>query len=324
MEYKNTILIAAILTVFSILLFTGTTIITTEVIGVNTSTTTTRVWVWNTEPNLYDVRIIDDDGQIDLIAGNVTSVNCTGYIWDYNGWQDINVTNVTFYDSRVSSNDDTNDNNYHYTANATKDCNCTQIGLGGTNASCSCYFYAWYYTNNGTSWICNMSISDNAGNATERRMIFNSTRNSSAATINSVVGIDVPNLIDYGNLSVTETSENKIANITNYGNIPINISVRGWGGDNVSIDNVGNFSMLCQYGNISVGWEKWSMDVNTGYNDMANLTGPSAPMNFTLPVRVPDTELGNSTNATYWKIQIPLTVGGTCNGTVEFSASAAN
>ena len=104
MEYKNTILIAAILTVFSILLFTGTTIITTEVIGVNTSTTTTRVWVWNTEPNLYDVRIIDDDGQIDLIAGNVTSVNCTGYIWDYNGWQDINVTNATFYNTRVSSN----------------------------------------------------------------------------------------------------------------------------------------------------------------------------------------------------------------------------
>jgi len=112
MEYKNTILIAAILTVFSILLFTGTTIITTEVIGVNTSTTTTRVWVWNTEPNIYEM--IVSPLSIDLTAGNETVVNCTGYVWDYNGWQDINVTNATFYNTRVSSNYGTDDKNYHY------------------------------------------------------------------------------------------------------------------------------------------------------------------------------------------------------------------
>jgi len=309
---------------FALVLFVmlGLPIITNDVIGANNLTTTTKVWVWNTEPNLYNVEVIG--APISLIAGNTTSVNCTGYVWDYNGWQDINVTNATFYDSRVSSDGDANDNNYHYTLNATKDCNCTQLGSASTNATCSCYFYVWYYANNGTNWLCNMTVSDSAGNATERKLVFNSTRNSSVVTINQVVGIDVPAQIDYGNLSVTETSENKTANVTNYGNVPINISVRGWGGDNSSIWNAGNYSMFCDYGNISISAEKWSVDVNDGYSTMHKLNDSIMQMNLTLPARTNDTHLENSTNATYWRIQIPLTVGGSCNGTIEFSAISAS
>ena len=170
-----------------------------------------------------------------------------------------------------------------------------------------------------------MSISDNAGNATERRMIFNSTRNVSA-TINPLLALDVPAEIDYGNLSVTETSVQKNTNVTNYGNIPINISVRGWGGDSESEFVGANLSMICDYGNISMAYEKYSTLSGSDYNGMTDLNNATKQINWTMPIplRENDSVLGNSTNTTYWKLQIPLTVGGSCNGTVEFSAVDAS
>ena len=43
---------------------------------------------------------------------------------------------------------------------------------------------------------------------------------------------------------------------------------------------------------------------------------------FTLPVRTNDTAYGKDTNETYWMIEVPLSVGGYCNGTIVFTASA--
>jgi hypothetical protein len=59
---------------------------------------------------------------------------------------------------------------------------------------------------------------------------------------------------------------------------------------------------------------------------MINLTNSSVQINWTTPIpaREDDNAYGNSTNSTYWRLQIPLTVGGTCNGTIEFSAVDAS
>ena len=201
-------------------LFIGISLVTYNVIGINQSLVITKVFVWNTEPTLYDMEVTPSS--IDLNPGNTTLINCTGYVWDYNGWQDIKNVSAHFYDLTYGYGADV-DNNYRYInytcGNATTTCR----EITETNASCTCLFNVHYYANNGT-WVCNMTITDDGGNATERIYNFNSSNNLSV-TINPVLALNTPEEIDYGNLSVTETSIEKILNISNFGNIPINISV---------------------------------------------------------------------------------------------------
>ena len=296
------------------LLISSLSIVSVDVFGANKTNDTAlaKVWVWNTEPNLYMVTVTPSS--IDLNPGNTTTVNCTAFVWDYNGWNDINYTEAIFFHQDTSSNSASDDNNNHYT---TTNCSCSRVGTSFTNASCSCYFDVYYYAYNGT-WECNMSIHDLGGNATERIFNFNATNNASV-TINTVLGIDVPAEIDYGNLSVTETSELITANVTNWGNVPINVSVWGYGGTNAS--NINNLSMICELGTIPQGYQRYSIFNATAYASMLNLTNISTQLvNFSLPARTNDTQYDKDTNATYWQIKIPLSVGGYCNGTVVFEA----
>ena len=314
---KNIILSLGILLTIGAL-FLGVPMITTNVMGANITNATTiaKVYVWNTEPNI--TRVFVSPTLIDLTAGNTTTVNCTGYVWDYNSWSDITNVSATFYD--VTYGDGTAaDNNYRYINNSCA--NCTSADGSGTNASCSCQFAVWYYANDGT-WQCNMTVIDSGGNATERFYYFNDSEISSTVTINTVLGINAPNEIDYGNLSVTETSNDIPTNISNWGNVPINISTRGWGGTEDYSDAYANISMICDYGNISIGYERYNITNGSSYDSMTNLTSEFAGIpNFTLPIRTNDINYGNDTNTTYWKIQIPLTIGGYCNGTIQFSAT---
>ena len=168
-----------------------------------------------------------------------------------------------------------------------------------------------------------MTIRDSGRNITDplRNITFNRS-NDASVTINPVLALTVPNEIDYGNLSVTETSSDIPANISNWGNVPINISVRGWGGTGDYSDAYANLSMICDYGNISIGYERYNITNGSGYDSMTNLTNTSTGIpNFDLPTRTNDNNYDTDTNTTYWKIQIPLTIGGYCNGTVQFSAT---
>jgi len=55
---------------------------------------------------------------------------------------------------------------------------------------------------------------------------------------------------------------------------------------------------------------------------MTNVTGNLTNIqNWNLPVKTNDTNVGNETNTTYWRLEIPLNVGGNCNGTIEFRAT---
>ncbi|MCK5282009.1 MAG: hypothetical protein KAK00_01240 [Nanoarchaeota archaeon] len=293
--------------------------ITTDVIGANRTneSAVTKVWVWNTEPNITSMVV--SPSPIDLTPGNVTIVTCTAYVWDYNGWQDVTIVKSSFYD--INEGDGTTaDKNYRY-LNSTCG-NCTSADSSGTNASCSCQFGVWYFANNGT-WECNMTIRDRGGNATTRIHLFNDTMQSGSIILNSILGVDISEgVIDYGNLSVTELSDPESVNITNWGNVPINISVREWGGTEESETNVGNFSMLCDYGNITHGYQRYSTSNFTDYTNMTNVTNTSTVIpNWNLPVRTNDTHIGKDRNQTFWRIKIPLTVGGFCNGTIMFSGT---
>jgi len=321
MKHETATAISVIGILCLVLVIAGVSMVTSNVIGVNITNDSmvAKVFVWNTEPNISSVVITPSP--IDLLAGNTTEVNCTGYVWDYNGWQDVRFLGSTFY---LLSNDNngSDDNNYHYTNNTGK---CTQHGSSHTNATCIATFNVWYYANNGT-WVCNMTIGDSGINITDssRNITFNRSNNGTVE-ITTLLALEAPPEIDYGNLSVTETSGFIPANISNWGNMPINISVRGWGGTADYSNAYSNLSMVCEYGNITIDYERYSINNSLSYANMTNLTSNFTLIpNFELPVRTNDSRYGNDTNTTYWKIRIPLTVGGHCNGTIQFAATATN
>ena len=312
------------LTIFTILIalvLIGVTITTNSVIGANitNATITTKVYVWNTEPDLYNVSI--SPAPIELTAGGAMVINCTGFFYDYNGWEDaINQSiNATLYDTVSSSNNAVNDNNIHYTNSSCRS-SCSVVGSTTTNGSCSCLFTVQYYAN-ASSWVCNMTLTGGAGNATERQYLNFTDSMSAGSNINRLLAISIPTLIDYGNLTVTELSNLIAHNLTNTGNIPLNLSVRGYGGSLESIG--GNQSMFCDSGNISIGYEKFSLN-NISYINMNNLSSIDTPINLTISQRINDSEieLGRDRNQTFWAIQIPLSVGGYCNGTIVFTATS--
>jgi hypothetical protein len=292
------------LIVLTFTIFSATVFLTPYVIGANNDTVITRVNVTNQEPILYDVTITPSS--IDLTAGSTYLVNCTGLVYDDNGWYDVNVSNATLYDSSEGYAT-TYDKNYRY-FNSSCDCS-TEISP--TNASCTCLFSVEYYANNGT-WQCNMTATDDFGLVTNR--------NSSYATINGFIAIDIPiSEINYGNLSVTETSSEMRINFSNFGNLPINVSIRGYGGEDSA--NPSNSSLNCETGNISLSNERYSLNSGTSFADMLNLSNSSTQFtNLTVPSRTDDNNYGNDTNATFWKLYVESGVSGFCNGTLEFYA----
>jgi len=299
----------AILIVFGVLI--GLILDAEEVSGATNQSLVTRVNISNTEPNLYDVSI--SPASIDLNPGNTTQVNCTGLIQDYNGWDDIASVNATLYHIDYG-NGITFDNNYRY-QNDSCESSCVMYGGSASNASCSCYFQVEYFAYNG-SWECNMTVADAFG--------LSDTLNSSPATLNTVIGIGIPSEIDYGDMSVTEISPMITANISNLGNLPINISVRGYGGTNELAAGAGNFTMICETNNISIGYQRYSTNFSQVFANMINLTNTTTGIeNLELPIRTDDVQPGNDTNATYWRLEVPVDVSGVCNGTAHFYASDA-
>jgi len=296
--------------------------------NITNESVTTVVNVWNTEPVLYDIVI--SPNPIDLNPDNLTQVNCTGYFFDYNGWSDVagGKVNATFYDVASGfTSGSASDENAHY-RNASCAETCAEVtGTNGQNGTCTCSFNVEYFANAST-WQCNMSIFDSGINITDqaRNYTFNSTRYENV-TVTELIALDVPPLINFGNLSVTELSTAIEENITNIGNTHINISIRGYGGDDETVHGATNYSMVCDYGNITLNATRYSFDSAADYfSNMTNLTNTFKNVDgLTVFQRTNDDNRveGIDVNATYWKLRIPLSVGGQCNGTVIFSASDA-
>lgn len=327
--YKKEMITGIIVLIFLIIVLCGVTFITPNVFGnVTNGTTKTYVNVTNTEPFVYRLVITPDP--VILSPGGVTNVTCIAYVMDYNGWMDINngTHNATFYDIDYSW-DSPDDKNYHYT-NQSCGGNCTPIVGSSTNATCNCTFEVYYFAND-TTWICNFSVSDGGGayyyNETRKRKSL-SANNYTTTTIDPLIAINVPSEIDYGELAATENSSMKNATLTNYGNIPFNVTVEGWGGANQTTGQ--GLAMMCwnpgdgtNVANISVEHEKYSAYQNALLGDMINLSSSSVYIgNFSLYQRLNDTniEFGYDQNNTYWRIYIPPGTRGFCNGTIMFTA----
>jgi len=328
----------AVLTSFALLiflLFIGLTFTTNHVIGaanITNKTIIAVVNVTNSNPNITSISIDDDTpspaNEIDLIANGARTVVCNATVFDYNGFGDLtnaNNTNASLFMQNTGS-ESADDNNTHYTNSSCGSCvQASDSADPSRTAWCDCQFAVQYYANDSNNWVCNFFAKDNGGHQRENLKINLSTNaTSSAVTVTKLLALDTPSLLDYGNLSVTDTSPEIVHNVTNVGNIDLNLSLRGYGGINETAQNAINYTMICDFGNISIGNQKYALgsenEGSTVFASMTVLQNQSLNTSLSLPQRVDDDSYGNDRNSTLWRISVPFGVGGICNGTIVFGA----
>jgi len=314
LEISQLIIIGiAIITILAI----GTTFVELPVLASNLSNTTVHTNVTNTEPVILNVTMWPQE--VVLTAGTTTNVSCIADVFDYNGIADMYNASAIFY-FNASGQTGNLDNNFRYYADNSS-CLSTQ-GASPTNYTVECKVPLQYYANNG-SWNCLVTIFDAGGGPDPNIKINRSAFANITNNVSALLAIDVPTLLEYGNMTVTQTSGDKQLNITNYGNIPINISVRAYANDSTAPGQ--NLSFRCVAGNIPVAYQKYYVRSGVTYNTMTPVSNLSTMIsNFTLPQRTNDTNIWDDKNSTYWKLQIPLSIYGDCNGTLQFAASYAN
>ncbi|MFH1174185.1 MAG: hypothetical protein V1725_03575 [archaeon] len=284
----------------------------------------TSVW---TRVNITDampefMRIVVQDTayysvlNVTLNAGLTRTVLCNVTIRDWNGINDNITLNGSFFDSANSNPFDTDNNNTHYTNTS-----CTLVGgpYGQNNvyANYTCAFDVYYHANNG-SWNCTVWAHDIQGSFAGH---LNYTTNATnKTTILPLYALNVTDGIDYGELAVGETSDDVEANVTNFGNMAINLTVQGYGqtrGDNLGLICNSTHSDW----NISVDHEAVSLQAAQAFATMMALTGSVQTIaDITMPKKVTTDII----NTTYWKLNIPTTINpyGVCEGWIIFSAIA--
>ena len=277
-------------------------------IGNPNNTVITRVNVSNAAPYVFNISVMSP---ITLTPNTTTLVWCAAYVQDYNNWSDIDVVNATFYDSTHSQHNSIDYNTTHYT-NMSCD-NTTEIDTFTKLYNCT--FNFWYNANPG-AWVCNITAADTVG--------ITATANISA-TVNELISLMVPDEINFGDVPVTNYSSNIPVNITNVGNRNINVSLYAFG----SAEN-DTLAMVCQYGNISLNNERYTMWNGTSdlvpFANMSllNNSNTSASQIPQLTIFQYNATYNASVNTTVWRLYVPVgplgTPSGLCNGTVVFRA----
>lgn len=284
------------------------------VVGGNV-TVSTLLTVGAVSPEILSVVINGDAATLDLSANTTVPVFVQVIARDWNGEGDINLTYSEFFDLATSSYGGANDNNFHYT-NSSCSINYTYGTAYEVNSTCR--FDVFYYANNAT-WNATVRVTDNTSrNAT----------GSDTIVINSLLAVGLPNTIDYGIVNETLVSDEKAVNVTNFGNVMLNLSLEGYArsqGD--------NYSFNCSLGslqNISVGYQKFNLTAsNTSLLNLAqftslytNLSGNRTIWRFDVAQRRNDTvPYYDETNATYWRAYVPIGVAGSCTGNIIFGAA---
>ncbi len=276
-----------------------------------------RVNVTNIGPTITQVVLYEhDDGDqasIGLSEGTTELLRCNATINDLNGLGDITAVNATIYDATSYNSSSANDNNYHYFSTT-----CSNSSINVSALAISCNFSVWYYANN-ASWNCNVSARDSSN-------ISNTSIDATPPTITQLAALNLStNLIDFGEMTPGETTTNageKNVNVTNTGNVHINLSLDGYG-----VVDGDNLSMNCTIGNITISNLRYNVTSAKDFDTaMWNLTDEKLPLgipSYKILQKVDDGDGANlnSTNTTYWKLRIPIgSARGFCNGTVTFSA----
>jgi hypothetical protein len=290
-------------------------------VGSPNVTSISELGVANAPPVVQNTTI-NDDAAINLIPNSTKEVQCVAVIMEYDGEGDITGANATLFDSSTSqSNPD--DNNDHYT-NSSCDINMSFGSFKGVadhayNALANCTFHILYYANSG-NWNCTIIAKDT----------FNqTTADSGQGVVSELLAFGLPDSIDYGTVNATSVSSEQLINVTNYGNVQINVSLEGYG----AFPNDGN-AMNCSQGaskNISVELEKYNLSSSTAGTlsltefeaTYINLSTTPVIKQFELIFRTNDT-ITNAIKESYWRIYVPKGVAGTCTGNIVFGATTSS
>jgi hypothetical protein len=291
-------------------------------IGENNVTVIANLTVGNVYPEVLNVSLEGGAASVSLIPNSSKAITCIALVRDYNGDSDIVLSSGRFFDNISSSYGASDDNNLHYT-NST----CVKNSNFGSwngypddaySALINCSFNVWYYANPGP-WNCTVLVNDSYGKGAS---------GNCGIDISGLLALGLPDVMDYGLVNATAVSSENMTNVTNYGNIKINLSLSGYG----FRLNDGN-AMNCTLGaikNISINYEKFNLtattpgvlNLTTFEQRYVNLTSAPAVKIFNLNYRQNDT-FNEAFNRTYWRIYVPLGVAGTCQGNIVFGAVQA-
>jgi hypothetical protein len=250
---------------------------------------------------------------INLIPASTQVVNCTAEIFDNEGEDNINTVNAEFFDRTNSFYGDSDDNNTHYT-NSSCSINLSYGDVFTVLASCT--FQVYYYANPGV-WNCTVNVTDFSNFQED---VSNST------SIPQLLAIGLPDTINYGTINATSVSNENITNVTNYGNVKINLSLEGYArtyGDGLAMN-----CSLGSNGTIPIGFEKYNLTNSMSgelsliqfNNNYTNLTTNPVVKRYELNFRQNDT-YNEAINSTYWRIYVPIGVAGNCTGNILFGAT---
>jgi hypothetical protein len=242
-----------------------------------------------------------DGGTIQLSVNDNTIVYCNATITDQNGYQDVSTNggaNATFW-HQSSSVGAADDKNVHYTNRS-----CTFSGGSGDNVNTLCTVILEHEALNGT-WSCNITAWDAAG-ATGS--------NNDSEYVDQLIALSIAETqIAFGSMAVnTNSSASNSTNITNEGNVQIDIQVSGNG--DMSCSTLGSIGI----GNISYNYTGGSYD---SMSSKRLTTSAVTETSFNLGVEgVATSEDVVSNKTESWTINIPTGVRGSCSNTVTITA----
>jgi hypothetical protein len=265
-------------------------------------TVDTKVNITGSIPFIDKVTI---ENPITLSAGSMTTITCNISVGDYNGFGDISTVNATLFHS-TSTIDAADNNNTHYTNQS-----CTIISgqASGIYANYTCSFPVRYYALNGT-WNCTSWVNDSINLRVNRGNLTN---------VSPLYALNIsPILVDYGQLSAGDYSNNITVNVTNMGNLNINISTFGYA--RTFLDNL---SFVCDQGNYTIDLQHFSANPSHNFSAKQNLSSSYKTIT-SLTVNKTNNDT-TSLNATYWEFYADPTqiAFGNCTGFLVFQADAA-
>ena len=299
----------------------------TGVVGSPNATVQTFLTVGESFPEILNITIDDFNSSITLNANSTKTVTCTARIVDYNEDTSLDTLAGVLYDTSVSdSNPDPttpDDNNDHYTNSSCE----FNLSFGtwhgyvddGYHALGTCNFDVLYYANPG-NWHFFLTVTDNAS--------LSDTQQDDI-TMNQLLAVGLPDSINYGIVNATYVSDEQIANVSNSGNVQLNLSLSGYAqtpGDGYAMN-----CSLGRYGFIDLEYEKYnltdttpgSVSLSSFENLYLNLTDAPVVKRFELSSRTDDA-IDDAIKGSYWRIYVPQGAAGSCQGNIVFGATVAS
>lgn len=260
--------------------------------------------------------ILSPANEIDLLPATTKKIICEAVVTEYDGENGIINANAIFFDNENSSLEEDNDNNEHYTNNS---CDINYSYGNSEEVYVNCSLDIWYYANS-WDWNCTLNVTDN---------LTTKGFGSDLSFINPLLALGIDSPVSFGKIDMSYVSDELKLNVTNYGNVKINLSLSGYGFN----EGDGN-AMNCTMGttkNISIENEKFNLtDSTTGsltyaqfIGNYTNLTSYPVTKEFNLDYRIND-DLNDANKTTYWRMHIPRGVSGTCEGNIIFGAVQSN